>query len=196
DRPLSSAAGERLAAVPRRGTVLIATGWLSRGWVSPRLADSDGPPGAAALAWALAWGLDALPVVVCEASLLPILEPVFRAAGPSVLTLDEARRTALPGGKTPAVVLLPFPTTDDEAQRAAEQLLDELQPALCFSTERPGRASSGVYHNARGVDIGSGVARVDLLFEAAARRGIPSIGVGDGGNELGMGLVAETVRQH
>jgi hypothetical protein len=51
-----------------------------------------------------------------------------------------------------------------------------------------------VYHNARGVEIGAGVARVDLLFEAAGRRGIPSIGVGDGGNELGMGLIPEAVR--
>ena len=37
-------------------------------------------------------------------------------------------------------------------------------------------------------------ASVDLLFEAAGRRGIPTICVGDGGNELGMGLIPEAVR--
>src|SRR4029079_18159953 len=111
-----------------------------------------------------------------------------------VLDLDEARRLSRPGGKTTAVVLLPFPDEDGPAEAEAEHLLRELRPALCFATERASRGRSGVYHNARGVDIGAGVARVDLLFEAAARRAIPTIGVGDGGNEIGMGLVPEAVR--
>ncbi len=192
---LAWAAGERLAAVPSRSFVIIGTGWLSRGWVSPRLGDSDGPPGAAALARALAYGLDVIPVLLTEESLLPAVEPVLRMAGPSILDLEEARRTWLPGGKTPALVLRAFPTDDAEAGPAAERLLDMLQPSLCFATERASRAESGVYHNARGVDISADCARVDLLFEAAARRGVLTIGVGDGGNEIGMGLIPEAVRQ-
>src|SRR5437867_6406581 len=91
--------------------------------------------------------------------------------------------------------MLSFPTDDDRAAAAAEGLLDQLQPSLCFATERASRAVSGVYHNARGVDISAGCARIDLLFEAATTRGIPTIGVGDGGNEIGMGMIPEAVRR-
>lgn len=191
--PLSRAAAECFSRVPPGSFVLIGTGWLTRGWVSTRLAENDGPPGAATVARALWLARDVTPVVVAEDSILAALAPVFRASGLSVLTLEEARRTRLPGGKTAAVVLEGFPTDDAEAGRAADRLLDDIQPALCFATERASRARSGVYHNARGVDIGAGQARVDLLFEAAALRGIPTIGVGDGGNEIGMGLIADTV---
>ena len=193
DEPLSWAAGRLLAQVPPRSFVLIGTGWLSRGWVSPRLGDSDGPAGAAVVARALAFGRGAIPVILTEASLLPAIEPVVRCAGPSILTLEEARLTALPGGSTPGLVLLDFPTDDVEAEPAATRLLDELRPTLCFATERASRSSSGVYHNARGVDIGAGVARIDLLFEQARERGIATIGVGDGGNEIGMGAIPEAV---
>jgi hypothetical protein len=191
--PLGWAAGRLLAAVAPRSFVLIGTGWLSRGWVSTRLGDSDGPAGAGVVARALAYGRGAIPVILAEASLLPAIEPVIRCAGPSILSLEEAKLTALPGGNTPGLVLLDFPTDDAEALATADRLLDELQPALCFATERASRSRTGVYHNARGVDIGAGVARVDLLFERAASRGVPSIGVGDGGNEIGMGAIPEAV---
>ena len=45
----------------------------------------------------------------------------------------------------------------------------------------------------RGVDISGNTAPCDALFLAARGR-IPMIGVGDGGNEIGMGRVADTVR--
>jgi hypothetical protein len=190
---LSGAAAAYFSRVPPGSFVLIGTGWLTREWVSPRLAENDGPPGAAAVARALWLARDVTPVVVAEDSILSALAPVFRASGLSVLTLEEARRTKLPGGKTAAVVLEGFPTDDAEAERAADRLLDDIQPTLCFATERASRAKSGVYHNARGVDISAGQARIDLLFEVAMLRGIPTIGVGDGGNEIGMGSIADAV---
>ena len=36
----------------------------------------------------------------------------------------------------------------------------------------------------------------DYLVEEAAKRGIPTIGVGDGGNEIGMGAISEAVHKH
>jgi D-glutamate cyclase len=41
-----------------------------------------------------------------------------------------------------------------------------------------------------------GRARIDYLVEEATTSQIPTIGVGDGGNEIGMGAVAEAVHQY
>ena len=84
--------------------------------------------------------------------------------------------------------------TENFAQAA--QMLDELQPDLLFSTERVGRNEYGVYNSTRGIDYGMGRARVDFLFDEALSRGIPVVAVGDGGNEIGMGKVADHVKAH
>src|SRR5690606_34167369 len=39
-------------------------------------------------------------------------------------------------------------------------------------------------------------AKVDFLVEEAQERGIPTVAFGDGGNEIGMGNIAETIRLH
>ncbi len=64
------------------------------------------------------------------------------------------------------------------------------------SIERPGRAADGKYYNFRGDDISPWVAPVDDLFIACETRNIVTIGIGDGGNELGMGQVSHAVDTH
>jgi hypothetical protein len=59
---------------------------------------------------------------------------------------------------------------------------------LLVFVERPGHADDGCYYDMRGVDIGDVVAPLDRAAEFALRRGIPVLGIGDGGNEAGMGL--------
>ncbi|MBR2098604.1 MAG: DUF4392 domain-containing protein, partial [Firmicutes bacterium] len=82
----------------------------------------------------------------------------------------------------------------DAADTDAAKLLDSLEPVGLISVERCGRDSKGVYANMRGVDISSETAPCDALFLAAYGK-IPTIGVGDGGNEIGMGNVARAVEQ-
>lgn len=78
-----------------------------------------------------------------------------------------------------------------EADYAA--MLDAYDPTLLISIERCGRNIQGDYANMRGVSIADHNARVDWLFELGARRGIPSVGVGDGGNEIGMGNLKDVI---
>lgn len=59
--------------------------------------------------------------------------------------------------------------------------------------ERPGVAADGHHHTMRGDIISDHVAPLDDLFLQGASRGLATIGVGDGGNELGMGNVAQAV---
>src|SRR5262249_60382039 len=62
--------------------------------------------------------------------------------------------------------------------------------------ERPGMTVRGTYHNMFGQDYSEGHARIDYFVEEAGERRIPTIGIGDGGNEIGMGAIAEAVRKH
>lgn len=74
----------------------------------------------------------------------------------------------------------------------ARTALARLQPALIVSIERPGKAADGNYYNMRGEDISAGAACFDSFFEQAS---CPTIAIGDGGNEIGMGNIADHLQQ-
>lgn len=192
---LVGAAAERLAGLAPNSTVLLTTGSVSRAWISQRIGENDGPAGTAIVARALALGVKAHCVLLCEEALVKPHAAILRAAGLSVLSHEEARHASRDGSLA-AVSIEPFPVTDDEAPKAALRLLDQFEPALMFSAERVGRAGDGIYYSMRGIDYGMGRARVDYAFDEALRRNIPTVCVGDGGNEIGMGVVADAVREH
>ena len=192
---LVGAAADALMAVPEGGTVILTTGSVSRAWITPELGENDGPSGAAAIARALVLGRNATCVMLCEETLLPAIRNTCRAAGLFPVTPEQAA-IARADKSLATIVMLPFATEDDAGKAQATQMLNELQPDLLFSTERVGRNDHGVYHSMRGIDYGMGRARVDFLFDAALDRGIPVVAVGDGGNEIGMGQLAEHVKAH
>jgi len=61
-------------------------------------------------------------------------------------------------------------------------------PSHLVSIECPGRGRDGDYRNARGLSVKEWNAPLDELFLVAPRR-IVTVGIGDGGNEIGMGNV-------
>lgn len=195
DQPLVGAAADALADVSKGAPVLITTGSVSRAWISTTVGENDGPAGAAVVARALAVGRGAHPVIVAEESLLPGIASMLTSAGLSVLPYEQARIAAEDGSLAVATVL-PFATTDAEAQQTADEVLKQIAPVLAFSTERVGRAADGVYYSMRAVDYGMGRARIDVLWDVARKHGIPTVAVGDGGNEIGMGVIADAVRSH
>lgn len=194
-RSLVGAAADALMAVSEGGTVVLTTGSVSRAWITPELGENDGPSGAAAIARALVMTRNVTCVMLCEDTLLPAIRNVCLSAGLFPVTLEQAA-IARADKSLATIVMLPYATDDAEAQAQALVLLDELQPDLLFSTERVGRNEYGVYHSMRGIDYGMGRARVDLLFDEGLARGIPVVAVGDGGNEIGMGKVADHVKAH
>jgi D-glutamate cyclase len=66
----------------------------------------------------------------------------------------------------------------------------------CVALERPGVAADGCHHNFRGLVISDYVAFLDDIFIKCASCGIVTVGIGDGGNELGMGNVSEAVDKY
>ncbi len=192
---LVGAAAEALLAVPDGGTVILTTGSVSRAWISPKIGENDGPSGAAALARAIVLARRATVVLVAEEALLQPIGRVCQAAGLALVDLDQARR-ANAEGSLAVLVARPFPLTDEQAPSAAAAMLDELRPDLLISTERVGRNRNGIYYNMRGRDYGMGRARIDHLFDLGRQQGIPVVAIGDGGNEIGMGNVADEVLEH
>lgn len=91
-------------------------------------------------------------------------------------------------------------TTETEFGR---RLFASWMPDCLLAIERLGAASDGHYYSMRAVDLSAHTARLDLLFESPVRdelaaaagmaRAPFTVGIGDGGNEIGMGRVHELV---
>ncbi len=166
--------------------VLIATGFIVAPWMRPEV---DGPIGGASLARALSICFNATPIVVTEQENIDIFKPVFAMTGLQVDSLEQA--SYLPR----RVAFAPFPIDAALAASRAAQLLDRLQPAALIAIEKPSWNVKKVYHNGHGMDVSNLVGKTDILFAEAKKRGILTIGIGDGGNEIGMGLIEEAVKK-
>jgi hypothetical protein len=171
-------------ALRRARRVLITTGFV----VEPGVSETDGPPGAAVLGRALrALGADVR--YVTDAVTVPVLTAALDVLGE-------------PGD------VLAYPAGDD----AAGALLARERPTHLVAIERPGRGRDGDYRNFRGRSVAQWNAPIDEIFcrsgarAAGLRRRGPdrdghgaarpveryratTVGVGDGGNEIGMGNV-------
>lgn len=146
------------------GTALIATGFFIP---SAGATETDGPPGAVAIGHALA-SLGYRVAYVSDEYTVPLLREL---AGTGAEVFE-------------------FPVADHEASREqARQLLAAVAPTLLISTERCGLTEEGVYRNMRGVDVSEYHAKLDYLFLEHPC----SVGIGDGGNEIGMGNLAPVI---
>jgi hypothetical protein len=188
-RPLTYLAAQRiLQRVGDNDVVVLLTGagvlpWLPHG-------ETDGPPGIVSLARAVIVGLGAKAIYVSEERHLRPVEAASLAAG-----IPVVRNTMRPTGQVSALAL-PFPLGPERAARAAEQLLDEYQPKAVIAVEKLGPNQKGVFHSITGVSIPpDSQSHVHHVVEEAKNRGILTIGIGDGGNEIGYGLIAEEVRR-
>ena len=75
----------------------------------------------------------------------------------------------------------------ENTARIAPASLKERAPDGIIFVERLGRAADGRYYNFKKQDISEWTASLDALADEAAGLGIHTIGIGDGGNEAGMG---------
>src|SRR5207248_335184 len=88
--PLVLQAARHLAKLTAGDVAVIITGSLTRAWVSPEIGETDGPPGAAALARAIAHGFKAVPLVVVDDGLVRPTARTILGSGLWVGSWDEA----------------------------------------------------------------------------------------------------------
>ncbi len=185
--PLTLAAArslrERLSTGDR---VLILTGFLA----PTPYPETDGLTGSAVLAAALERATGAIPVFVCESEVAGPLAAALRGAGLNIAA-DLTRVAPVPH---PAVVI-PFASDRTLASARARALAKEIAPRACVAVERPGANAKGEYHFSMGKNVSSDIAAIDELYLEVARAGALTVGVGDFGNELGMGAIYETIRE-
>ena len=150
------------------GPVVITTGFYILMSDAP---ETDGPPGAFAIGDAVR-GLGHPVIYVADVPVAGMMASWLGRAGDSSRVID-------------------FPISDDAPanEASAAAIVDEFAPALMISIERCSPDAAGIYRNMRSRDISPQTARIDRLFGM----GMPSIGIGDGGNEIGMGNLADVV---
>ena len=168
-------AARSLAGHPRPHVAIISGFYIP--WADPPAAESDGPVGAAHLAAAL--GRAGIP---CRFATDTPCVPVLRAA---------ASATGLPGDFPIDAVAL----RDGDGGASVDGVLavwDGLTPPVShvIAIERCGPAEDGRCYNMRGDDVTPHTVPLDRLFLGGGR---VRIGMGDGGNEIGMGSIPPEV---
>ncbi|OUM86060.1 MAG: hypothetical protein BAA01_01545 [Bacillus thermozeamaize] len=195
-RPLAMLAAERLhKQVKPKDVVFIATGWPDRPHITPEIAETDGPPGAAVLARALHIGLNCVPIVLIEEHLVPAMKIVLEATGLRVVRPEEAIKAITSSAPIHAAAVIGFPSDKTEAERKAKELVDAYQPAALVVVEKGGMNEQETIHTSRGADTTEHMAKVDYLVKELNKRGVLTIGIGDGGNEVGMGTIASELKR-
>ena len=127
-------------------------------------AETDGPPGSAVLGRAIR-DLDKKCRIVTDPYCLDVVSACAKAVGgPEVVPAS-----------------------------APEEVLEGETDCLVF-VERLGQAADGRYYNMRGRDITEWTSPLDCAAGLARRKGIPVVAIGDGGNEAGMGTLAESLK--
>lgn len=154
--------------------VVIMTGFPVRLGLHNFTGETDGPLGAANLAFA------------------------FESIGVPVwlLTDEEAYWVVNAAVTRRGCKCRPLMLPKYEADEFIAAQLDAIKPSHVLTIERPGKARDGHYHNMRGGIIDAMFVDASSIIEAARERGITTISIGDGGNEIGMGALAETIEKY
>ncbi|MCS7102657.1 MAG: DUF4392 domain-containing protein [Candidatus Korarchaeum sp.] len=188
-RPLVLNAAEGiLREVSKGDSVIIVTGFR----VLPSQAqETDGPLGAASIARALGDTLGAKPVLMIERESTHMMRAALSSLG-----MREAESYEELLNSRNSFLLRSFPYSVEEAEGKAEEAISKLNPSMVLAIEKVGRATDGRYHTMRGLDVTDLHMKVEPLFERAASSGILTVGIGDGGNEVGMGNIREAVEDY
>lgn len=184
--PTMEAAERLVEHVSPGDDVLIATGFPAD---STLVQETDGPMGAVCLARAIRRGLGAHPTIVLEERGVHTVDAAARAFELSVEDYADAART-IEDGWTCTIDSLPLDWTESDCD--PDEYLDDLDPSALIAIERAGANAEGVYHKSSGQNVTDDVIEPEPLFEHADGDAL-TIGIGDGGNELGMGTIYDRV---
>lgn len=151
--------------------------------------ETDGPPGAIALAMAIHSLTGAIPVFVTDSPYVKNIEATAIAGGFGLRNTEEIRRFPF----TTMVLSL----SAGEASRAeAVRYVEELDPCLVIAVEKIGTTPDGHAASASGTRVSpSTFGLAEAMFDRAREKGIGTIGVGDNGNELGFGKITDAIHR-
>lgn len=152
-------------------TVVIVTGFAIK---EANVGETDGPPGALALAYVLE-NLGKKVIIVTDK-----YSEIFLIEGIKILSLNSE--------------IIIFEENTEKEQ--ADEIIRKHKPSHIIGVERPGRGIDNRCYSMLGEDITSCCPNTDLLFIKARESNIPTSAIGDGGNEVGMGKVRHLVTKY
>ena len=151
--------------------VAIVTGFCVR---AAGIGETDGPPGALSLGRALRI-LGKKTVLLTDRYSLPLLK-----AG--------AKRLGIP------FRALELPVKQTETDAVLERFVSAFKPTHVLALERPGSAPDGHRYSMRAEILDDVAPAADRLFGPQPGLGWVTLAVGDGGNELGMGSLRDSLK--
>ncbi|HCD44016.1 MAG TPA: hypothetical protein DEQ64_09830 [Lachnoclostridium sp.] len=187
--PLTMRAAEKLCeTVKENDLVYILTGFILLPHKKPEM---DGMVSSLLLARALVMAFGAKPVIICPEDCVKSVKICAGVVGLHIYQdIGTVRELPLSMG------VLAFTKNPARAVIEAEWLIKEGLPGAVISVEAPGSNENGVYHNAAGKDVTELEAKTDVLWEILRKKGILNIAIGDLGNEIGMGAIADHIKKY
>jgi len=195
--------GESAQALFSANKVLILTGFPCL-LNAPNPQETDGPPGAVAIAKACV-SLGKRVMFVVEDPIADVLRAAIVQVFPKTRTMllrahDEGLSRVETFGSKGQVTMEVFPPKARFTAQHDERLNAILTELSCdqshmVAIERAGPCSDGSCRTMRGRVMGDDLlAPFHVLFEKARQFNIFTTGIGDGGNEVGMGAAYDVVR--
>lgn len=146
------------------GPTIITTGFYI---LNGEMPETDGPPGAIAIGNALS-SIGYKTIYLTDQYSSGLMEHLVE---------DHTK-----------IEIFPF-LNPAESIKYSKKLLRRMNPSLLIAIERCGLTKHNDYRNMRGVDMSNFNARIDHIFNLHKN----SIGIGDGGNEIGMGNLSSLI---
>lgn len=151
-------------------TIVIVTGFPVK---SAGVGETDGPPGALALAYALEKLNKEIIIVTDNFS-----EALIRAGAQSLQLKSDI-----------------YIVKEESIDEQSSEIISKYKPDHIIAIERPGRSKDNKCYSMYGDDITDYCPNTDLLFIKAKENNIPTSAIGDGGNEVGMGKIKDIVEK-
>ena len=150
----------------KKGVIFIATGFYVAGH-----AETDGPPGALIISLVLK-KLGYTPVILTD----KYCQNFFEKYDIKVIYMEIAMEK-------------------EKKIEFVERTIKEYNPTGMISIERCGLNIQDKYANMRNICISEYTAEIDLFFKMYYNK-IPTVGIGDGGNEIGMGNLEDIIKNN
>ena len=167
--------------------VLLVTGSGSR--FGLHKGETDGPLGAASLGRALDFGIGARTVYICDEPHREPIRAAVEAAGISII--DQQRFEKRPH----SAVIEIHPPQDEPGAAFAREILHRYRPKAVIFIEKTGPNAKGVHHTITGTAKDpEETGHAYHLADQARASGILTLGIGDGGNEIGNGVIYQAAR--
>jgi D-glutamate cyclase len=182
EKPLCHRAASVLVdCVRNQRDIIIVTGFPVPSPFSPKekpAVHSDGPMGVAFLSKALVQDLNLKVTLLTDEGVGKVLHRCIQASSGA----DMADR----------IPVVEFQTNRDITNEC-RRILSSKNPGIVIVSEKPGRNKVGEYHTATGKNLTSYISYCDSILDFAKEVGMPTVAVGDLGNDAGMGNIADEI---